>query len=62
MDYYKNLTKEDVDKVLNLSESFITYDIYYNNVSKDLYFFGIKKGESIPKLTLPIYPYAIRLL
>lgn len=43
-DYYKNLTIEDINNVLELKELFILYDSYYNNISKDLYFWGIKKS------------------
>lgn len=43
-DYYKNLTEVDLNEVLNLNELFALWDTYYNEESKDLYFFGIKKG------------------
>ena len=46
-DYYKNLTEYDINNVLKLEELFSTWDIYYNYISKDLYFIGIKKCESI---------------
>lgn len=48
-DYYKNLTEFDLNEVLNLNELFSIWDTYYNNVSKDLYFLGIKKGNYKPK-------------
>ena len=44
-DYYKNLTETDLAEVLNLNELFSVWDTYYNKYSKDLYFFGIKKGN-----------------
>jgi SAM-dependent methyltransferase len=44
-DYYKNLTKYDLNEVLQLNELFSVWDTYYNNESKDLYFVGIKKGN-----------------
>ena len=44
-DYYKNLTEQDLNKVLNLNESFSVWNTYYNKQSKDLYFVGIKKGN-----------------
>ena len=44
-DYYKNLTIKDINEVLPLNESFTVWDSYYNNLSKDLYFVGIKKGD-----------------
>jgi SAM-dependent methyltransferase len=44
-DYYKNLTEIDLNDVLSLNVIFSVWDTYYNNVSKDLYFVGIKKGN-----------------
>jgi SAM-dependent methyltransferase len=53
VDYYKNLTEMDLNEVLHLNSKFTVWDTYYNTESKDLYFVGIKKGdsniESIPK-------------
>jgi SAM-dependent methyltransferase len=45
-DYYKNLTEMDVNEVLKFNQLFSTWDTYYNSESKDLYFIGIKKGDS----------------
>jgi SAM-dependent methyltransferase len=45
-DYYKNLTEIDLNEVLKLNELFTVWDTYYNTVTKDLYFLGIKKGVS----------------
>jgi len=45
IDYYKNLTINDVNEVLDLDNNFIVWDSYYNSKSKDLYFVGIKKGD-----------------
>ena len=47
-DYYKNLTELDVNDVLPFNELFSVWDTYYNSKSKDLYFIGIKKGDSVP--------------
>jgi SAM-dependent methyltransferase len=44
--YYKNLTETDLNDVLSLNALFSVWDTYYNNESKDLYFVGIKKGNS----------------
>jgi len=41
-DYYKNLTIVDLNQVIN-SNNFILYKSYYNSLSKDLYFVGIKR-------------------
>ena len=45
-DYYKNLTEVDLNEVLNLNTMFSVWDTYYNSETKDLYFVGIKKGNS----------------
>lgn len=46
VDYYKNLTEIDLNEVLELNNLFSVWDTYYNYISKDLYFVGIKKGNS----------------
>jgi SAM-dependent methyltransferase len=56
-DYYKNLTHEDLNAVLQLIDLFSVYDCYYNSYSKDLYFVGIKKGITTPS-QLPKYVQA----
>lgn len=45
MDYYKNLTELDLNKALNLNESFSYWETYYNAYSRDLYFYGIKRND-----------------
>jgi len=45
-DYYKNLSVKDLNEVLQLNELFSVWDSYYNAESCDLYFVGIKKGDS----------------
>ena len=45
-DYYKNLTELDLNEALPLNNLFSVWDTYYNSNSKDLYFVGIKKGNS----------------
>ena len=45
-DYYKNLTEIDINEVLELNKLFVVWDTYYNCSSKELYFIGIKKGNS----------------
>jgi len=45
-DYYKNLTEIDLNEVLPLNELFSVWDTYYNHITQDLYFVGIKKGDS----------------
>jgi len=46
VDYYKNLTEKDLNAVLNLNELFSVWDTYYCSSSKDLYFLGIKMGNT----------------
>jgi SAM-dependent methyltransferase len=55
VDYYKNLTEFDLNYVLNLNELFSSWDTYYNNYSKDLYFVGIKKGT----ITIQLDKYSL---
>lgn len=43
-DYYKNLTEKDINEIVPLNNIFSVWDTYYNSISKDLYFVGIKKG------------------
>ena len=48
IDYYKNITEEDLNEILNLNTLFTNWDTYYNSRTKDLYFLGIKKGNLVP--------------
>jgi len=64
-DYYKNLTFEDIKNSLDLNV-FSQYAHYYNAQSKDLYFWGIKRGGGntysvgnyLPKTPMPIKTYS----
>lgn len=42
-DYYKNLTEEDIREFLDVESFFLEHKFEYNPISRDLYFFGIKK-------------------
>lgn len=62
MDYYKNLTIDDIDKVVPLNDMFSIWDAYYHAETRDLYFIGIKKrtmqtycAANVTK-TLPLSP------
>lgn len=55
IDYYKNLTIEDVDTAINIHEVFSDYASFYNSDSKDLYFWGIKKSENDLVYNIPSY-------
>jgi hypothetical protein len=49
-DYYKNLTAEDFQSILNFNEIFQEYFFLMNSISCDLYFFGVKGSQSSPLL------------
>lgn len=50
-DYYKNLTLADIRDALDLDSTFVTWDSYYNSITKDLYFYGLKQGVPVPPST-----------
>lgn len=60
INYYRNLSTEDIDKVLKLNDNFEYYSVYYNESSYDLYFVGIKKYQQ-QEYDIPtyLYPYVI---
>ncbi len=43
-DYYKNLTEEDIRKVLDIDNEFSLFEFSTNEISCDLYYYGFKKG------------------
>jgi SAM-dependent methyltransferase len=42
-DYYKNLTEEDIRKVLSIEEIFSEFEFRVHTGHKDLFFYGLKK-------------------
>jgi SAM-dependent methyltransferase len=52
--YYRNLTESDFVKRLNLHDMFEAHAFFRNDMSKDLYFIGRKRGEGSSPLTLDI--------
>lgn len=42
-DYYRNIVEDDFRSIFNLNEEFIYWRIEENSISKDIYFYGIKK-------------------
>jgi len=42
-DYYRNLVKEDFERIADLNSLFSNFEFSSNSSSKDLYFWGIKK-------------------
>jgi len=54
-DYYKNLNINDVKLAIDCDGVFSAYDFYYQPVSKDLYFIGVKRKS------LPGYINALKL-
>jgi SAM-dependent methyltransferase len=56
IDYYKNLTIEDINNIVPINSVFDLWNSYYNSKAKDLYFYGIKSSKiGKPTETLPIY-------
>ena len=56
LDYYKNLTESDFRNSIVLSDFFSEFMFYYNPISWDLYFMGIKKPSDLKhalKIDLP---------
>jgi SAM-dependent methyltransferase len=45
-DYYANLKPSDFKKFINFNEIFYSHHFFTNVYSKDLYFFGIKRGSN----------------
>lgn len=41
--YYKNLTEQDIRNVINIDGIFSEYKFEVNEISHDLYFYGVKK-------------------
>ena len=41
--YYKNLTKNEIDEVLQAAKNFKEFDYIINGQANDLYFWGVKK-------------------
>lgn len=41
--YYKNLTEEDIRNVVDINNTFSSYEFEFEETSFDLYFWGIKK-------------------
>lgn len=54
-DYYKNLNISDVNASIPLKDTFQQYEAYYNASSKDLYFWGIKRGDGLVNRSVPGY-------
>jgi SAM-dependent methyltransferase len=56
-DYYKNLTIQDINNVLELNKYFLQWNAYYNFNSCDLYFIGIKNTPIHNYLSIPPFIY-----
>ena len=46
VDYYKNLTFQDIDKALDIGKSFSSYSAWFCPEMGDLYFYGIKDSNN----------------
>jgi SAM-dependent methyltransferase len=53
MDHYKNLTIDDVREAIDLDATFAVWDAYYSPENFDLYFYGVKHGQTLPPFTDP---------
>jgi SAM-dependent methyltransferase len=45
-DYYKNLEQKDFEKKVDFDSLFSNYEFIYYKKTSDLYFYGVKRGES----------------
>jgi SAM-dependent methyltransferase len=54
-DYYKNITYDDLKAAVPVADIFRQFAVYYNSITHDLYFFGIKHGGNEASINLPTY-------
>ena len=45
-DYYRNITFKDFNELFELEDEFIICEVSYDHISRDIRFFGIKKGDA----------------
>ena len=45
--YYRNLEEYDIQRIMNLNYNFTYYEIKFQPITHDLYFFGFKNGQYI---------------
>ena len=57
INYYKNLTIQDINNVLDLNKSFSQWNAYYNASICDLYFIGIKNTNTHNYLSIKPFIY-----
>lgn len=55
MNYYYNLTEDDIYKIMDPSKIFKQWRFHYNPYSYDLYFYGIKKDDTDMLYDIPEY-------
>jgi SAM-dependent methyltransferase len=48
-DYYKNLDENDIREVLDIETLFKQFEFSSNDISHDLYFYGIKEGDLVAR-------------
>ena len=53
LDYYRNLSEKDFEATIHLNELFLQYRFWYMPTSFDLYFVGVRTGDST-KVARPI--------
>jgi SAM-dependent methyltransferase len=57
IDYYKNLTIQDINDIVPINSVFDSWNSYYNGATKDLYFYGIK-SSTIEKINTSFPHYS----
>jgi SAM-dependent methyltransferase len=55
INYYKNINHVDLNDVINIKDCFANFNIFINQQSCDLYFFGFKHDDSKIFLNFPKY-------
>lgn len=60
--YYRNLRRFDFEKRLDLADIFVIYRFYYIPTSRDLYFFGVKKGGEQREYDLSVFEREVSLI
>lgn len=55
MDHYKNITYDDLKEAIPITDVFSQYAVYFNSSMCDLYFWGIKRGNSVTPVHVPTY-------
>jgi SAM-dependent methyltransferase len=52
INYYRNLRQSDFTRNMNLNKMFVDYRFFYMVYARDLYFVGVKRGGTGPRIDL----------